>query len=66
MIKLCKKCVTPSTRPRVVFNKDGVCNACINSEEKKSIDWNKRREEFKKIIIEIKDYKKKIILIMTV
>ena len=59
MIKLCKKCVTPSTRPRVVFNKDGVCNACINSEEKKSIDWNKRREEFKKIIIEIKDYKTK-------
>lgn len=59
MIKLCKKCVTPSTRPRVVFNKDGICNACINAEEKKSIDWNKRREEFKKIIIEIKDYKKK-------
>ena len=59
MIELCKKCVTPSTRPRVIFNEHGVCNACINSEEKKSINWNKRREEFKKIIIEIKDYKNK-------
>ena len=27
-IKFCKKCVTPDSRPRVVFDSDGVCNAC--------------------------------------
>lgn len=35
----------PDTRPRVVFT-DGVCNACLWAEEKKSIDWAGRSAEF--------------------
>ena len=27
-----------STRPRIEFNKDGVCNACVWMEEKKNLD----------------------------
>ena len=46
MIKFCKKCLTPSTRPRVGFDQDGVCNACLNAESKLSIDWDSRRDEF--------------------
>ena len=32
----------PSTRPRIQYNKEGVCNACQWAEEKKSIDWSIR------------------------
>ena len=32
----------PDSRPRIVFNDDGICNACINAENKKNIDWSKR------------------------
>ena len=55
MIIFCKNCVTPNTRPRIVFNKNGVCNACVNNQEKNlTVDWNERSEEFKKIIRIIK------------
>jgi N-acetyl sugar amidotransferase len=46
----CKKCLTPNTRPRVIFNDDGVCNACINAEEKNKIDWAQREREFVELI----------------
>ena len=32
----CKSCLNMSTRPRITFDKDGRCNACTWSEEKKS------------------------------
>ncbi len=46
MIRYCKRCVTPTTRPRVEFDADGVCNACHTADLKKRIDWAARREEF--------------------
>lgn len=47
----CKKCVTPSTRPRLQFDKNGVCNACNWHEEKQRINWAVKRRE----LIEICD-----------
>ncbi len=44
-ISYCKKCLTPSTRPRVAFNSEGVCNACSWAEKKKNIDWTARRQK---------------------
>ncbi len=44
-IQYCKNCVMPSTRPRLTFNNKGVCSACEWSEEKKTLDWKKRRDE---------------------
>jgi len=41
-MKRCSKCVTPDTRPRVMFNKQGVCNACTWAEKKSSVDWDDR------------------------
>lgn len=38
----CTKCLMPATRPRIQYNADGVCNACLWAEEKKSIDWTSR------------------------
>ena len=58
-IKFCKNCFTPNSRTRVVFNKQDICNACLNSYKKKKINWKKREKEFYKIISNIKNYSKK-------
>jgi hypothetical protein len=49
MVEYCQKCITPSTRPRVVFDENGTCNACNWAEKKKSIDWNAQRGRLKAI-----------------
>jgi N-acetyl sugar amidotransferase len=36
----------PNTRPRIVFDENGVCNACHTAAEKATIDWEARRREF--------------------
>ena len=58
-IKFCKSCFTPNTRPRIFFNNQDICNACLNSEEKKKINWKKREKEFHKLILKIKNDTKK-------
>ncbi len=45
MIRHCKSCLMPSSRPRVVFT-DGECNACVYAREKREIDWDARKAEF--------------------
>ena len=45
----CKNCISFSTRPRITFDKKGVCSACQWSFEKKKIDWSKRITELKTI-----------------
>lgn len=47
-VRYCERCLMPDTRPRVVFT-DGVCNACLWAEQKKSIDWQARADEFKSL-----------------
>lgn len=50
-ITYCKKCLMPNSRPRIVFDGEGVCNACRNAEEKqKNIDWDVRKKEFLDVI----------------
>lgn len=46
----CTKCLTPNSRPRVLFDDEGVCNACRNAEEKATIDWSAREREFRRLI----------------
>lgn len=45
----CKKCLMPSTRPRVTFNKEGICNACEWTETKKTLDWKARWKELEQL-----------------
>jgi N-acetyl sugar amidotransferase len=59
MIKFCKRCIMPDTRPRIVFNYNGICNACLHSDKKKQIDWSNRKKEFFNLIEEIKNHSKK-------
>jgi N-acetyl sugar amidotransferase len=39
-----------SKKSTLNINKDGVCDACVNTERKKQIDWNKREEELLKLL----------------
>ena len=37
-MKYCKKCLYPDTKPQLVFNENGVCSACSNSDLKEKIN----------------------------
>ncbi len=39
----------PDTRPGIFFNEEGICGPCLNAERKKTIDWDKRFQELKKL-----------------
>lgn len=45
-VNFCRRCLMPDTRPRILFDTEGVCNACRTAEEKERIDWATRRAEF--------------------
>ena len=40
----------PNTRPRIVFDETGECNACLNAKEQQEIDWSARKAEFLEVI----------------
>ena len=40
----CKNCLNMSTRPRIKFDKNGICNACQWSNLKKTFNWKKREK----------------------
>tara|TARA_B100001059_G_scaffold90327_1_gene89016 strand:- start:13922 stop:15028 length:1107 start_codon:yes stop_codon:yes gene_type:complete len=39
-----------STRPRIAFDENGRCNACVWTEEKKELDWSARQSELSKLL----------------
>ena len=49
-VRYCTRCITPDTRPRIVFDDNGVCNACLNAERKQSIDWSARKAELQRLL----------------
>ena len=46
----CKSCLNMSTRPRIEFDINGVCNACQWKEQKKTTDWASRENELKDLL----------------
>ncbi len=60
MVSYCKKCLLPSSKPYIKFDNHGVCLACnfhlkkSKNNKYKSINWEKRKKEFSKLIKEIK------------
>ncbi len=55
MIKYCTNCMMPETKPDLSF-KDGVCNACINFENRKKINWHDRKNQ---LLVILEKYKNK-------
>ena len=49
MIKYCKNCVMPNTRPGITFNEEGICSACQSYNKRKFVDWDKRYKELEAI-----------------
>lgn len=45
-VRFCKRCIMPSSRPRIEFDEDGICSACRYHDTKNSVDWDARRREF--------------------
>jgi len=48
-LKYCNICVSPSTRPGLNLNSDGICTACETASKKKQIDWVLRRKHLESI-----------------
>ena len=48
----CKNCVISNQRPRVIFDENGICSACKNKNYKETINWEKRKEELRKLLDE--------------
>lgn len=45
MMRYCKRCVMPDSKPDLFFDEEGICNACRNYEERAHIDWTARKRE---------------------
>lgn len=50
MIKYCRRCVQPDTKPDLVLDAEGICNACRSFESRASIDWDARRRELESVL----------------
>jgi len=46
----CSNCLAMSTRPRILFDVRGWCNACRWNEKKKTLDWGLRQQELKGLL----------------
>ena len=47
----CKKCAMSNQRPRIIFDKSGVCSGCQYNDYKNfSIDWKKREDELLQLL----------------
>lgn len=49
-MKYCNNCLQPDTRPGIKFNENGICPACVYSSSLNNVDWDKRKDELKKVI----------------
>jgi len=55
-MRFCSKCVMPETRPDIIFDNNGICDACHSSEFKKDkIDWKSNEKEFEKLIAKFRN-----------
>jgi N-acetyl sugar amidotransferase len=44
VLTYCRRCVMPSTKPDLVLDAEGVCNACRAYEARATVDWDARRQ----------------------
>lgn len=45
MLTYCRHCVMPDTKPDLMLDQDGVCNACRSYERRTEVDWDHRYQE---------------------
>ncbi len=49
-MRYCRLCVLPDSRPNLVLDADGVCNACRSHGARPGIDWSRRAEDFARLV----------------
>lgn len=55
VVKFCKNCTYPSSSAvPLEFNEEGICSGCLTSNEKSTIDWNRRKRLFENLLEEYK------------
>ncbi|MDA9975458.1 N-acetyl sugar amidotransferase [Alphaproteobacteria bacterium] len=54
MIKYCTRCLYPETKPDLWFDDAGVCNACLNYDNRDDVDWVAREQSFLELIARFK------------
>lgn len=50
MLTYCKRCVMPDTKPDLLLDHEGICNACRSYEHRQTIDWDARYLELQRIL----------------
>ena len=50
MIKYCRHCVYPETKPDLSLDENGICDACRFVDVKDTTNWDLRRKELAEII----------------
>jgi N-acetyl sugar amidotransferase len=53
-MQYCKSCVLPDTRPNLILNAEGVCNACLSHGAKPFVDWSARERDFRKLVEQVR------------
>lgn len=46
----CQRCILPDSRPNLVIDESGTCNACQSHASRPDIDWNMRRTLFADVV----------------
>lgn len=49
-VRFCKECTISNQRPRITFDKNGVCSACNFARYKKTMDWEAREKELRDLL----------------
>ncbi|MDD2620317.1 MAG: N-acetyl sugar amidotransferase [Syntrophomonadaceae bacterium] len=50
LIRYCKKCVMPETKPDLFIDEEGICNACRNFENRPLTNWEDRHQQLLQIL----------------
>ena len=46
----CRRCIMPDTKPDLLIDQEGICNACLSYEKRKEIEWDVRKRELLRIL----------------
>lgn len=50
MIRYCRRCIMPETKPDLFIDAEGICSACRSFEQRKEVNWDVRKQELESIL----------------
>ncbi len=50
MLTYCQRCVMPDTKPDLLLDDEGICNACRSYEGRQAVDWDAREAELLEVL----------------